>query len=66
MRPVPRPDLTDPARATRLALRRLARRIDHLTTEIDDAEHDLTELAAEGAPQPFAEPGSAPLAPAQL
>ena len=33
-------DLTDPARATRLALRRLARRIDHLTTEIDDAEHD--------------------------
>ena len=59
-------DLTDPARATRLALRRLARRIDHLTTEIDDAEHDLTELVAELAPQLLAEPGVGPLSAAQL
>ena len=57
-------DLTDPARATRLALRRLARRIDHLTTEIDDAEHDLTGLVAKLAPQLLAEPGRfGPLSP---
>ena len=59
-------DLTDPDRATRLALRRLARRIGHLTTEIDDAKRDLTELIAELAPQLLAEPGVGPLSAAQL
>ena len=59
-------DLTDPGRATRLALRRLARRIGHLTTEIDDAEGDLTELIAELAPELLAEPGVGPLSAAQL
>src|SRR5215207_2009843 len=59
-------DLTDPSRATRLALRRLARRIGHLTTEIDDAERDLTELIAELAPELLAEPGVGPLSAAQL
>ena len=59
-------DLTDPTRATRLALRRLARQIGHLTTEINDAEHDLTELIADLAPQLLAEPGVGPLSAAQL
>jgi transposase len=59
-------DLTDPARATRLALRRLARRIGHLTSEINEAEHDLTELVAELAPQLLAEPGVGPISTAQL
>jgi transposase len=59
-------DLTDPGRATRLALRRLARRIGHLTTEIDDAERDLTELVAELAPELLTEPGVGPLSAAQL
>jgi transposase len=59
-------DLTDPARATRLALRRLARRIGHLTTEIDDAKRDLTALLADLAPELLAEPGVGPLSAAQL
>jgi len=59
-------DLTDPGRATRLALRRLARRIGHLTAEIDDAERDLTELIDELAPKLLAEPGVGPLSAAQL
>jgi transposase len=37
-------DITSPTRATKLALRRLARRITHLTAEIDDAFTDLTAL----------------------
>lgn len=59
-------DLTDPSRATRLALRRLARRISHLNTEIDGADRDLTELVAELAPQLLAEVGVGPLTAAQL
>ena len=59
-------DLTDPGRATRLALRRLARRIGHLTTEIDDAERDLTALVVDLTPQLLAEPGVGPLSAAQL
>jgi transposase len=59
-------DLTDPGRATRLALRRLARRIAHLNTEIDDAERDLTGLVADLTPQLLAEVGVGPLSAAQL
>jgi len=59
-------DLTDPGRATRLALRRLARRIGHLNTEIEDAERDLTGLVANLTPQLLAEVGVGPLSAAQL
>jgi transposase len=66
VRPIPRhrPHRSQPGHPTRL--RRLARRIDHLTTEIEDAEHDLTELIAELAPQLLAEPGVGPISAAQL
>lgn len=45
-----RDDLTDPAQATRLALKRLGVRIGNLTTEIKDTDHDLTALVAASAP----------------
>lgn len=59
-------DITNPTRATKLALRRLARRINHLTAEIDDAFADLTELVQSHAPQLLAETGIGPLSAAQL
>jgi transposase len=40
----PGPDLTDPLNATKTALRRLARRIHDLTTEITATDTDLTAL----------------------
>jgi transposase len=43
-------DITSPTRATKLALRRLARRIGHLTAEITDATNDLTTLVQAHAP----------------
>jgi transposase len=46
----PRPDLDDPREATKLALRRLARRCQTLTEEISDADHDLKQLVTAAAP----------------
>ncbi|MER6671516.1 IS110 family transposase [Amycolatopsis japonica] len=43
-------DLTSPATGTKTALRRLARRIQHLTTEITDAKADLTTLTQQVLP----------------
>jgi transposase len=59
-------DITNPTRATKLALRRLARRINHLTTEINDATHDITTLVHGHAPQLLAAAGVGPLSAAQL
>ena len=47
----PRPELGDPREATKLALRRLARRCQTLTEEITDADHDLQDLVAVVAPE---------------
>ncbi|MDP9613716.1 transposase [Streptomyces demainii] len=43
-------DLTDPASAVRTALRRLARRYQHLTEEIAQADAELHPLVAQAAP----------------
>ena len=59
-------DITSPTRATKLALRRLARRIKHLTTEITDATDDITTLVQSHAPQLLTEVGVGPLSAAQL
>ena len=42
--------LGDPAQATKTALRRLARRHQHLSQEISEADHDITQLVGEAAP----------------
>jgi transposase len=47
----PGTDPADPACATRIALRRLARRHQHLTEEIADADRELAPLVAQAAPQ---------------
>jgi transposase len=47
----PGTDLADPACATRTALRRLARRHQHLTEEITGADTELALLVAQAAPQ---------------
>jgi transposase len=47
----PRPDLEDPREATKLALRRLARRCQTLTEEITDVDHHLKDLVAVAAPE---------------
>jgi transposase len=59
-------DITSPTRATKLALRRLARRISHLTAEITDATNDITTLVQAHAPQLLTEVGVGPLSAAQL
>ena len=59
-------DITSPTRATKLALRRLARRINHLTAEISDATKDITALVRGHAPQLLAEVGVGALSAAQL
>ncbi|WP_055592003.1 IS110 family transposase [Streptomyces hirsutus] len=46
----PGADLTDPAHASRFALRQLARRIRRLTEEIDELEEHLTALTTAAAP----------------
>ena len=46
----PTTTLTDPVAATKTALRRLARRIQTLTREITDADHELAGLTATVAP----------------
>ena len=42
--------LSDPAQATKTALRRLARRHQQLSAEISEADHDIAELVGEAAP----------------
>lgn len=53
----PTGNLADPTVATKTALRRLARRIEQLTTEIADADTDLATLIAAAAPQLLDQPG---------
>ncbi|MFE6496268.1 IS110 family transposase [Streptomyces sp. NPDC057747] len=53
----PGADLTDPAAAVKLALKRLAKRYRHLSEEIADADADLHVLIARTAPGPLALPG---------
>lgn len=64
-----RPDmtrLTDPAQAVKLALRTLARRIQALTSEADDAEKILARLVADTVPTLIARPQIGTLTAAQL
>ncbi|WP_405691018.1 IS110 family transposase [Streptomyces sp. NBC_00057] len=53
----PGADLTDPAAAVKLALKRLAKRYRHLSEEIADADADLHVLIARTAPGLLALPG---------
>ncbi|GAA1606725.1 MULTISPECIES: IS110 family transposase [Streptomyces] len=46
----PAPDTRDPACAVRIALRRLARRYQHLTEEITEADRELKPLVEQAAP----------------
>ena len=46
----PTAELTDPVQTTKIALRRLARRCQHLTEEITDADTQLRALTAQTAP----------------
>ncbi|MFJ7272768.1 IS110 family transposase [Streptomyces sp. NPDC099050] len=46
----PGADLSDPSCAVKIALRRLARRYQHLTEEISDADRELKPLVAQAAP----------------
>jgi transposase len=62
----PGPDLDDPTQATKTALRRLARRISDLTTEIDQATADLDTLTRRHQPQLTTQVGVGPIAAAQL
>lgn len=58
-----RPDrtrLADPEQATKLALHHLARRIQQLTTQIDDLDAAIAPLVADLAPQLLALPGVGP------
>lgn len=64
-----RPDpalLATPEQAAKLALRRLATRVRHLSEEIDDAERDLTALVAATAPTLLAAVGVGPITAATL
>jgi transposase len=56
----PGPDLSDPATATKTALRRLAQRIGLLDTEAADALKQLDELTTKIAPALLAMPGVGP------
>ncbi|MET9893104.1 IS110 family transposase [Streptomyces sp. NPDC006465] len=62
----PGPDPSDPACAARTALRRLARRYQHLTKEITEADTELEPLAAQAAPTLVALPGVGTETAAQL
>ncbi|WP_331730180.1 IS110 family transposase (plasmid) [Kitasatospora sp. NBC_00070] len=53
----PTGELDDPARAVRTALRRLARRYQYLSEEINDANAELRPLVAQAAPDLVALPG---------
>jgi transposase len=62
----PGTDLADPTHATKTALRRLARRIRHLTEEIAQADTDLATLTRTAAPRTLARFGVGPDCAAQL
>lgn len=62
----PGTDLADPTHATKTALRRLARRIRHLTEEIAQADTDLATLTRAAAPRTLARFGVGPDCAAQL
>jgi transposase len=59
-------DLTDPITATKTALRRLARRVQHLSEEITEADHDLDALTRQAAPRLRAQAGIGPDTAAKL
>lgn len=59
-------DLTDPAQATKAALRRLARRCQCLAEEIAEADRDLTKLIEQAAPDLLARHGVGPEIAGQL
>lgn len=59
-------DLTDPTHATKTALRRLARRVQLLTTEITEADTELHALTTQAAPRTLARFGVGPDTAAQL
>jgi transposase len=58
--------LSDPAQATKTALRRLARRHQQLSEEIADADHDIAQLVAQAAPDLLALRGVGPEVAGQL
>ena len=62
----PGPDLTNPTHATKTALRRLARRVQHLTEEITDTDTELRALTTHAAPRTLARFGVGPDTAAQL
>lgn len=62
----PGPELDRPLAATKQALRRLARRIQQLGEEIDEAEAELDALTRQAAPRVRAEFGVGPDSAAQL
>ncbi|MFE2131608.1 IS110 family RNA-guided transposase [Streptomyces amritsarensis] len=62
----PAGDLADPQHATRVALRRLARRHQRLTEEITEADADLGPLTTQAAPGLVALPGIGPETAGQL
>ena len=62
----PGDQLGDPALATKTALRRLARRHQHLSQEIKEADDDIAQLAAQAAPELLALPGVGPEVAGQL
>jgi transposase len=59
-------DLSDPHQATKRSMRRLARRCQHLATEIADADHDLAALTSQAAPELIAQFGVGPEVAGQL
>lgn len=58
--------ISDPANATKTALRRLARRLQHLQTEVDEAAAELDQLTQLAAPQLRQETGVGPDTAAQV
>jgi transposase len=62
----PTGDLTDPVQATKTALRRLARRCQHLTEEITDADAQLRDLTRQAAPRLLERCGVGPETAGQL
>lgn len=56
----PADDIGDPEQATKTALQRLARRYQHLTEELTDADADLRELVKQVAPSLLALRGVGP------
>jgi transposase len=62
----PAGDIDDPEHATKIALRRLARRHQYLTEEIDQADAELRALVTAAAPRLMALPGVGPEVAGQL